>query len=96
MAEQLLDVSDLEAPEPLLKAIDALQALPEGDYLRFCHRMKPCHLYRYLDENGYCADTRQGRRCECEVFIWQEQDGRAAAHAAAAAAQLPPWPKESM
>lgn len=94
MAEQLLDVSDLEAPEPLLKAIDALQALPAGDYLRFCHRMKPCHLYQFLEENGFCADTRQGQRSACEVFIWQQHDSRAATDAAAAAAQLPPWPKE--
>jgi len=89
--ERLLDVSELEAPEPLLRAIEALQTLPPGDYLRFCHRMQPCHLYRFLEENGFRADTRKGNRCECELFIWRDTDRTAAEQAAAAAADLPPW-----
>ncbi|MCW8829577.1 MAG: DUF2249 domain-containing protein [Gammaproteobacteria bacterium] len=92
--ERLLDVSELEAPEPLLLAIDALQDLAGGEYLRFCHRMKPCHLYRYLEENGFCAETRQGKRCECEVLIWREDDEAAATQARAAASLLSPWPQE--
>lgn len=92
--EQLLDVSELEAPEPLLRAIDALQRLPAGDYLRFCHRMQPCHLYRFLADNGFDAETRQGQRCECEVFIWRRGDEAAATQAATAAHALPPWEAE--
>lgn len=92
--ELFLDVSDLEAPEPLLQAIDALQELDKGDYLRFCHRMKPCHLYQFLEENGFCADTRHGSRCECEVMIWRDGDVAAAAQAAAAASALTPWQEE--
>ena len=92
--ERLLDVSELEAPEPLLQAIDTLQELGAGEYLRFCHRMKPCHLYAYLQENGFCAETRRGRRCECEVLIWRKQDEAAAAQARAEAALLPPWQEE--
>lgn len=91
MTEQLLDVSDLEAPEPLLQAIDALQSLERGDYLRFCHRMKPCHLYDFLDENGFIAETRHGERCECEVFIWRDDDTAARSDAVAAAAPLAHW-----
>jgi hypothetical protein len=94
VAARWLDVSDLEAPEPLLRAIEVLQGLAEGDYLRFCHRMKPCHLYRYLEEHGFTADTRRGKACECEVFIWRLGDETAARAALAAARELPPWQGE--
>jgi hypothetical protein len=89
--ERILDVSELEAPEPLLRAIDTVETLGSGEYLRFCHRMKPCHLYRYLEENGFHSDTRHGLRHECEVFIWREGDKTAAAEAGAASAGLKPW-----
>lgn len=95
MAERLLDVSGLEAPEPLLRAIEALQSLAEGEYLHLCHRMKPCHLYRFLDEQGFGADTRRGSAFECELFIWREGDTAAQREASAAAARLAPWPEAS-
>lgn len=91
--ECLLDVSELEAPEPLLQAIEALQGLAVGDYLRFCHRMKPCHLYRFMEENGFLSETRRGSRCECEVYIWREGDEAAGQAARDAALALPPWPE---
>jgi hypothetical protein len=89
--ELLLDVSELEAPEPLLRAIDALEALPRGDYLRFRHRMEPCHLYAVLKKNGLAWDTRQGEVVECELFIWHAGDGVAEAAARQVAETLPPW-----
>lgn len=91
MAQRFVDVSELEAPEPLVQAIAALQSLQPGEYLRFCHRMKPCHLYGFLDENGFSADTRHGVEFECEVYIWRRDDGPAATEAARAAAPLAPW-----
>jgi hypothetical protein len=94
MAERFLDVSELEAPEPLVQAIEALQSLGQGEYLHFCHRMKPCHLYGFLDENGFRADTRHGNEYECEVFIWRDGDVSAAAAAAVSATVLEPWSGE--
>jgi len=91
MAEQQLDVSELEAPEPLVQAINALQRLSHGDYLRFYHRMKPCHLYRFLKENGFASETRQGRAVACEVFIWHREDDDACIAAMKEAQQLTPW-----
>lgn len=90
-SELLLDVSELEAPEPLIKAIDAAQRLAPGTYLRFCHRMKPCHLYDHLTQRGFESDTRVGELAACEVFIWRRGDTAAAKAAKAAAATLKPW-----
>ena len=89
--EQVLDVSELEAPEPLVQALAALQQLPEGSYLRLLHRMKPCHLYGYLAEQGFDSDTRQGASVACEVFIWRRSEPEARDAALAGAAARAPW-----
>ena len=89
--EHLLDVSELEAPEPLVQALSAIETLEPGDYLRFRHRMKPCHLYTHLKELGFVADTREWRGTRCEVFIWRQGDSAAQAAAVAAASMLEPW-----
>jgi hypothetical protein len=78
----------------LFNAIEALESLPSGDYLRFRHRMKPCHLYAVLERSGLAWDTRHGKVVECEVFIWHKGDEAAAADAAREAEQLTPWDDE--
>jgi hypothetical protein len=87
----LLDVSELEAPEPLLHAVAALESLAYGDYLRLRHRMKPCHLYAVLEKNGLAWETRRGEVVACELFIWHQGDEVAAVAARRVAATLPPW-----
>ena len=89
--ERLLDVSDLEAPEPLVRALAALQELPPDSYLRLRHRMKPCHLYEHLEQQGFDADTRLGVSATCEVFIWRRDEPAAREAALAAASLLAPW-----
>ncbi len=91
MAWELLDVSELEAPEPLVLALGAVTKLPTGTYLRLLHRMKPCYLYGHLTEQGFESDTRQGLEVACEVFIWRRTDDTARAAAIAAASVLKPW-----
>ncbi|MBK5964587.1 hypothetical protein CCR95_10945 [Thiocystis minor] len=51
--DQRLDVSDLPAPEPLERALDALAALPAGDRLLLRHRRQPYPLYDLLGRMGY-------------------------------------------
>ncbi|MCW8919646.1 MAG: DUF2249 domain-containing protein [Gammaproteobacteria bacterium] len=89
--EHLLDVSGLEAPEPLLQALGALGSLAKGDYLRLQHRMKPCHLYPQLEKGNFACETRCGVEVACELFIWHQGDEMAAAAARKVAATLPPW-----
>lgn len=91
-AERHLDVSDLEAPEPLVQVLDAAESLAPGEYLRMYHRREPCLLYPNLDQRGFDHATRQGRDVACEVFIWRRGDAEAEGRAREAAAELPPWP----
>lgn len=89
--ERVIDVSELEAPEPLLRAIAALESLPRGAYLRFRHRMKPCQLYEVMEKKGLAWDTRQGEEVECELFIWHAGDQPAETAARLIADTLKPW-----
>jgi len=78
-AEILLDVSDLEPPEPLTLTLDAAEALAAGQYLRMLHRRDPCMLYGNLDDNGFKYIQREGTTTAVELFIWREHDDKAAA-----------------
>lgn len=69
MNRVVLDVSAEEAPEPLLRAIQELERLPQDSYLHLIHRMAPCKLYDYLEQNGFHAETRRGEGGLCELFI---------------------------
>ena len=81
-AEILLDVSDLEPPEPLTQTLDAAEDLAPGQYLRMLHRRDPCMLYGNLDDNGFKYIQRQGTTTAVELFIWRENDAEAEAAAA--------------
>lgn len=88
--EVVLDVSELEPPEPLTQSLAASERLGRGDYLRLLHRRRPCLLYDNLAQRGFASETRAGCQVACEVFIWREGDDEAADAARAAAAVLPP------
>lgn len=78
-AEVLLDVSDMEPPEPLLQALQAVDHLKPGQYLHILHRRDPCMLYGNLDENHFRYIQRPGMASAVEVFIWPENDKAAEA-----------------
>ncbi len=78
LAEILLDVSDLEPPEPLTRALDTVEQLTAGQYLRMLHRRDPCLLYGNLDNNGFKYFQRKGATTAVEIFIWRENDAEAA------------------
>ena len=68
--EQIIDVSELEPPEPLEHILDALADLPQGDWLRVRHRRDPVPLYRMLKEMGYRWNTRCLAPEQFEILIW--------------------------
>ena len=76
--EILLDVSDLEPPEPLELTLDAAENLKSGQYLRMLHRRDPCLLYGNLDNNHFKYLQREGSTSAVELFIWREGDTEAA------------------
>lgn len=88
--EVVLDVSELEPPEPLVQSLAVIERLQSGDYLRLLHRRRPCLLYENLQKRGFSSETRAGREVACEVLIWRDGDTEAELAARAVAATLPP------
>lgn len=78
-AEVLLDVSELEPPEPLTLTLEAAEDLTAGQYLRMLHRRDPCMLYGNLDDNGFRYFQREGASTAVELFIWHAHDTEAMA-----------------
>jgi uncharacterized protein (DUF2249 family) len=68
-AEVTIDVSELVPPEPMIKILEALEALPSGGVLLVRHVRRPMHLYPRLDDLGYRYDTRELGPGRIEVLI---------------------------
>lgn len=79
LQEVVLDVSDLEPPDPLVRTLAAVETLQPGQYLRMLHRREPCLLFPHLDQQGFSYIMREGRTAACEVLIWRAGDEQAAA-----------------
>ena len=77
--EVVLDVSELEPPEPLVLTLEAAEQLLPGQYLRMLHRRDPCMLFVNLDDYHFKYYQRKGTSSAVEVFIWSENDTDAAA-----------------
>ncbi|WP_303907879.1 DUF2249 domain-containing protein [Thiohalomonas denitrificans] len=87
----VLDVSELEPPEPLVLTLESAARLRPGEYLRMRHRRFPYPLFDTLDQQGFRHLSRGGRDVACEVLIWREGDIEAARAAEAIARELPEW-----
>ena len=72
--EIILDVRDLEPPEPYERATEVLQRLQAGQYVRMIAPRRPRLLYPWLAERGFCEDTRQRGEDLYEIFIWSAVD----------------------
>ncbi len=72
--ELLLDVSDLEPPEPLELTLNAAEQLKPGQYIRMLHRREPCLLYSNLEASHFKYLQRKGKTVAIEVFIWCKDD----------------------
>ncbi len=75
--EVLLDVSELEPPDPLVLTLETAEQLKPGQYLRMLHRRNPCLLYGNLDDNAFKYLQRDGLTTAVEVFIWRKNDTEA-------------------
>ena len=68
-----LDVRGLEAPEPLVRVMDALDNLPLGHSLLLKIDCRPQPLFRILERNGYEYDERPGADALFEISIRKRQ-----------------------
>jgi uncharacterized protein (DUF2249 family) len=54
-----VDACGLEPPQPLVKILESLAALPAGAELRAWTDRRPMHLYAQLEERGFAAETEE-------------------------------------
>lgn len=67
--EQQVDVRNLEPPVPLERILDALDLLPESDWLRVRHNREPYPLYSMLRQMDFDWDTKWSEG-DCIIRIW--------------------------
>lgn len=67
----LLDVGGLEAPEPMVRILEALETLPERGSLRVLIDREPHPLYRVLERYEFLHRTWPTGDGRYELLIWQ-------------------------
>lgn len=75
--EIVLDLRELEPPEPFVQSLAALEQLPPGHYLHLVHHRAPAMLYPELPPRGFCSETREHRDGLFHVMVWRETESEA-------------------
>ena len=70
--ENLIDVCNLEPPEPFERVMDGLSLLGAGDTLRVVIDRRPVPLFRVLERNGYAYREEPSARALLEIVIWKK------------------------
>lgn len=73
-SEVLLDVSMMEAPFPLQLSIENATNLQEAQYVKMVHRMKPCHLFGFLEKMSIWWYDFENGTDEYLVFMAKAND----------------------
>ena len=69
-----MDVTQLEPPAPLQMALEAIESLPSGDYLRLLTQRDPVFLYPLLLIQDFDHETKSLTQSGYEVLIWRKGD----------------------
>ncbi|WP_432474416.1 DUF2249 domain-containing protein [Amphritea sp. HPY] len=69
-----LDVSELEAPEPMSVILNELHQLKSDAALRIRHRKRPLPLYSLLQEMGFTYHCVELDVSELAIYIWPIND----------------------
>lgn len=70
--DHVLDVRNLEPPEPFVRVMDALDGLGPGDRLTVLIDRRPGPLFRALDQNGFAYREAPGKEALLEITIWRK------------------------
>jgi len=54
-----VDARGLEPPQPMIKILEALAALPDGAQVRAHTDRRPIHLYSNLEERGFVGESQE-------------------------------------
>ena len=54
-----VDARGLEPPQPMIKILEALAALPDGAQVRARTDRRPIHLYSNLEERGFVGESQE-------------------------------------
>ena len=66
------DCSLMEPPEPMLRVLEQLDRLKQGEGIKMLHRMKPRLLFPKLQERGWNFRVIEYTPDQIEVRIWRE------------------------
>ncbi len=77
--EIILDVSELEPPQPFEEVLKQLRKLQAGEYIKMLHRKQPLPLIQLLHENGYAVSMSNSPSGLWEIIIWKMSDPVSAA-----------------
>ncbi len=69
-----LDVSELEAPKPLIEAVVAMDALGKDEVLLFRHRMNPRHLFNEIAAKGFSYEIIKDEPNEFVMKIYRKKE----------------------
>jgi len=78
-AEKFLDASDMPPPRPLEAAVQLLEQLRPGEYLRMAHRMIPWLLFDYCRAHALEYRVQPGTAARYEILIWHAGDSAVSA-----------------
>ena len=67
-----LDCCLMEPPEPMLRVLEQLDHLKQGEGIKMLHRMTPRLLFPKLQERGWIFNDIDHTPDQVEVRIWQE------------------------
>jgi uncharacterized protein (DUF2249 family) len=71
--EEVLDVRNLEPPEPFERVMDALDRLGLNDRLHVVIDRRPVPLFRALERNGFAYREATGTDSLLEITIWRRE-----------------------
>jgi uncharacterized protein (DUF2249 family) len=66
-----LDVRGLEPPHPMIRVLDAVEALAPGQRLEVWHDRRPLFLYPQLEERGCSHATDEPKPGLVRILIWR-------------------------